>query len=74
MVTLNTKTDTKANLFLLYYVSLEYQPQMVSGFLNYTSVFQTALYCWVCQMLHETSFQVINMYYIGLQNRASELL
>jgi hypothetical protein len=38
MVTLNTKTDTKANLFLLYYVSLEYQPQMVSGFLNYTSV------------------------------------
>jgi len=36
--------------------------------------FQTALYCWVCQMLHETSFQIINMYSIGFQNRASELL
>ena len=36
--------------------------------------FQTALYCWVCQMLHETSFQIINMYSISSQNRASELL
>ena len=36
--------------------------------------FQTALYCWVSQMLHETSFQIINMYSIGGQNRASELL
>jgi hypothetical protein len=36
--------------------------------------FQTALYCWVCQMLLETSFQIINMYSIGVQNRASELL
>jgi hypothetical protein len=36
--------------------------------------FQTALYCWVCQMLLETSFQIINMYSIGGQNRASELL
>jgi hypothetical protein len=35
---------------------------------------QTALYCWVCQMLHETSFQIINMYSIGSQHRASELL
>ena len=26
------------------------------------------------QMLHETSFQIINMYSIGGQNRASELL
>jgi hypothetical protein len=25
-------------------------------------------------MLHETSFQIINMYYIGGQNQASELL
>ena len=25
-------------------------------------------------MLHETSFQIINMYYMGGQNRASELL
>jgi hypothetical protein len=34
------------------------------------------LYCWVCQMLHETSFQIINKYRysIGGQNRASELL
>ena len=30
--------------------------------------------CWVCQMLNETSFQIINMYSIGGQNRASELL
>ena len=36
--------------------------------------FRTALYCWVCQMLHETSFQIINMHSIGGQNRASELL
>jgi hypothetical protein len=27
-----------------------------------------------CQMLHETSFQINNMYSIGSQNRASELL
>ena len=25
-------------------------------------------------MLHDTSFQIINMYYIGGQNRVSELL
>ena len=37
-------------------------------------LFQTALYCWVCQMLHETSFQISNIYSIGGQNRASELL
>ena len=36
--------------------------------------FQTALYCWVCQMLHEISFQIINMYSIGGQSWASELL
>ena len=30
--------------------------------------------CWVCQMLNETSFQIINMYSIGGQNRASGLL
>ena len=65
----------------MFYVPLEFQPKMKNwiyhhstGFLNYTSVFQTALYCWVCQMLHETYFQVINMYSISLQNRASELL
>jgi bisphosphoglycerate-dependent phosphoglycerate mutase len=28
----------------------------------------------VCQMLHQTAFQIINMYSIGGQNRASELL
>jgi hypothetical protein len=33
-----------------------------------------AIYCWVCQMLHETSFQIINMYSNGGQIRASELL
>ena len=36
--------------------------------------FQTGLYCWVCQMLHETSIQIINIYSIGGQNWASELL
>ena len=36
--------------------------------------FKQRLYCWVCQMLHETSFQIINMYSIGSQNQASELL
>jgi hypothetical protein len=30
--------------------------------------FQIALYCWVCQMLHETSFQIINLYSINGQN------
>ena len=35
---------------------------------------QTALYCWVCQILHEAFFQIINMYSIGGRNRASELL
>jgi hypothetical protein len=37
-------------------------------------LFQIALNCWVCQMLHETSFQISNIYSIGGQNRASELL
>jgi hypothetical protein len=27
--------------------------------------FQTTLYCWVCQILNETSFQIISMYSIG---------
>ena len=36
--------------------------------------FQTALYWWICQMLHETSFQMINLYSIGGQKRASELM
>jgi hypothetical protein len=31
------------------------------------------LYCWVCQMLHETSLQIINIYSISGHNRASEL-
>ena len=31
---------------------------------HFTQVsFQTALYCWVCQMFHETSFQIINVFY-----------
>ena len=65
----------------LFYVPLEFQPNMKhwiyhhsTGFLNYKVSFQTALYCLVCQMLHETSFQIINMYSIGSENRASELL
>jgi len=35
---------------------------------------QTTLYCWVYQMLHETSFQIINIYAISGQNWASQLL
>jgi len=66
----------------LFYVPLEFQPKIkhwiyrhsiATGFLNYKVSLQTALYCWVCQMLHETSFQIINMYISG-QIRASELL
>ena len=41
---------------------------------------QTVLYCWVCQMVLETSFyniniywQIINMHSISGQNRSSEL-
>jgi hypothetical protein len=33
-----------------------------TGFLNYTCVLSNRLYCWICQILHETSFQIINMY------------
>jgi len=33
----------------------------------YKVSFQTALYCWLCQMLHETSFPIINMYSISGQ-------
>jgi hypothetical protein len=43
--------------------------------LNFIQVsFQEALYCWVCQMLPKTSFQFINMYFIGGQNLASDLV
>jgi len=38
-------------------------PSLLDSLITQVS-FQTAVYCWVCQMLHETSFQ----------NRASELL
>ena len=32
---------------------------------------QTALYSWVCQMLHETSYQIINIYitYIYIRSK-----
>jgi hypothetical protein len=36
--------------------------------------FQTALYCWICQMLTKTSVRIINIYFISGQNRASELM
>ena len=35
---------------------------------------QTALYCWVCQISHEASFQFINNYCINGQNRNSDCL
>ena len=28
---------------------------------------QTAIYCWICQMLHEISFQIINIFSISRQ-------
>jgi hypothetical protein len=36
--------------------------------------FKQRYFARVCQMLHENSFQIVNMYSIGGQNRASELL
>jgi hypothetical protein len=36
--------------------------------------FQTVLCCWVYQMLHETYFQIINMYSNEGHNRISESL
>ena len=39
-----------------------------------TGFLQIALYYWICLMLHETSFQIINMYSISDQNRILELL
>jgi hypothetical protein len=35
---------------------------------------QTVLYCWIYQLLYETSFQIINIYSITGQNQASVLL
>ena len=29
---------------------------------------QTALFCWDCQVLHETSFQIINIHFFSGQN------
>jgi len=40
-----------------------------TGFLNYTSVLSNSVI-----LLHETPFQIINMYSIGGHNWASELL
>jgi hypothetical protein len=64
----------------LFYIPLEFQPKMKNwiyhrstGFLNYTSVISNK-YCRVCQMFHEISFKIINMYSIGGQNRDSEIL
>jgi hypothetical protein len=38
-----------------------------TGFINYTSVLTDRLYFWVCQMVHETSSQIINIQYIFYQ-------
>jgi hypothetical protein len=35
---------------------------------------QTALCYWVYQLLHEVSFQIINIYSVRSQKRVSELL
>ena len=46
-------TDEELDLPLLYWIpKLHKCPRL-----------QTTLYCWVCQMLHETSFQYINLFY-----------
>ena len=58
----------------LCYIALEFQPKKKNwiyrhstGFINYTSVLTNRLYCWVCQMVHETSSQIINIQYIFYQ-------
>ena len=54
--------DEELDLLPLYWI-----PKLKNILLN-------RLYCCGCRMLHETSFQIIIMYSIGGQNRASELL
>jgi hypothetical protein len=73
-------------IFWLWTYLMKFIPKKVASILNSIStfyhwvgisadgLFQTALCCWVCQMFHEISFQISNMYYIGGQNRTSELL
>jgi hypothetical protein len=48
---------------------------MMSFFFLTQVSLQTALYSWVCRMLHEISYQIINLhvYAISGQNRASEI-
>ena len=49
--------------------------QSYTGFLNYTSVLShSTILLGLPNAIHETSFQIINMYSIGDQSRASELL
>ena len=60
-------------------VPLEFQPMIqkwifrhATGFLKLHKCSQ--LYCWVYQLFHETSFQIIIIHSISSQSRASELL
>jgi hypothetical protein len=71
--TTHTKGEIRTIIGLCY-IPLDFQPKKKNwiyrhstGFINYTSVLTNRLYCWVCQMVHETSSQIINIQYIFYQ-------
>ena len=68
-----TKEDIRTIIGLCY-IPLDFQPKKknwiyrhFTGFIHYTSVLTNRLYCWVCQTVHETSSQIINIQYIFYQ-------
>jgi hypothetical protein len=71
--TTHTKGEIRTIIGLCY-IPLDFQSKKKNwiyrhstGFINYTSVLTNRLYCWVCQMVHETSSQIINIQYIFYQ-------
>jgi hypothetical protein len=71
--TTHTKGEIRTIIGLCY-IPLHFQPKKKNwiychstGFIYYTSVLTNRLYCWVCQMVHETSSQIINIQYIFYQ-------
>ena len=58
----------------LFYIPLDFQSKkknwiyrLSTGFIYYNSVLTNRLYCWVCQMVHETSSQITNIQCIFYQ-------
>jgi hypothetical protein len=51
-----------------------YAVTLLDSTITQVSLYINRLYCWVSQMLHETSFQFIKIYSLSTQIRASELL